>query len=70
MWWNKFEVKLTNAFAFIDKHEGHQFHTDVTKLRMLNSKIRSDFPVEMKTNIDMQMNMQPIVMTYKSTLSN
>ena len=70
MWWDKFEVKLTNDFAVIDKNIGRQVHTDMMKLRMINSKIRSEFLVTMKTNIDMQMNMQPMVMTYKSALSN
>ena len=70
MWWEKIEVKLTNAFSVIDKNSGCQVHTDVMKLRMLNSKIRADLLVEMNTNIDMQMNMKPMVMTYTSTLYN
>ena len=57
-------------FALIDKNAGRQVHTDVMKLRMLNSKIRAYFLVAMKTNIEMQINMQPMVMTYTSTLSN
>ena len=70
MWWDKFEVKSTYAFVVIDKNTGHQVHTDVMKLRMLNSKVRADFIVAMKTNIDMKMSMQPMVMTYTSALSN
>ena len=70
MWWDKSEVKLTNSFALIDKNAGRQVHTDVMKSSMLNSKIRSDFLVESKANIEIQMNMQPSVMKYKSTLSN
>ena len=66
----KFEVKLTNAFSVLDKNSDHHVHTDVMKLMMLNSKIRANFLVAMKTNIEMQMNMQPMVMTYTSTLSN
>ena len=66
----KFEVKLTNAFVVIDKNVDPQVHTDVMKLSMLNSKVRADILVEIKTNIKMQMNMQPMVMTYTSDLSN
>ena len=57
MLWDKFEVKLTNAFADIDKNEGRQVHTDMMKLRMLGSKIRAYFLVAIKINIYMQMNM-------------
>ena len=70
MLWDKFEVNLTKAFAFIDKNLGRQVQTDVMKLRMLNSKIIGDFLIAMKTNILVQINMQPMVMTYTSTLSN
>ena len=61
---------MTNAFADIDTNAGCQVHTDVMKLRMFNSKIGADFLVAMNTNIEMQINMQPMVMTYISTLSN
>ena len=70
MWWDKFEVKLTNTFSVIDKNAGRQVHTDVMKFMMLNSKIRADFLVSMKIYINMQINMQPMVMTHTSTLSN
>ena len=61
---------MTNAFAVIGKNAGRQFHTDVMKLRMLNSKIRAELLVAINTDIYMQMNMQPMVMTYTSTLFN
>ena len=67
MWWDKLKVKLIKAFLVIDNHAGRQVHTDVMKLRILNSKIRADFLVAMKMNIDIQMNMQPMVMKYTST---
>ena len=59
MWWDRFEVRMTNAFAVVDKDAGQQVHRDKMKLRMLNSKVKADFLVAMKTNIEMQMNMQP-----------
>ena len=70
MWWDKFEINLTNTFAVIDKNSGRQVHNDIMKLRMLNSKVRADFLVAMKTNIEMHMNTRPMVMTYTSSLSN
>ena len=70
MWWDKFEVKLDNAFSVIDKNAGCKVYTNVMKLRMLISKIRSDFLVAIKTNIEIQMNMKTMIVTYKSNLSN
>ena len=37
---------------------------------MLNNKVRADFLVNMKTNIQMRMNEIPMTMTYESVLSN
>ena len=70
MVWVKFTVKLTNAFSVIDKNTGCQVHSDVIKLRMLNSKVRADFLVEMNTSIEIQINTQPMVMRYTYALSN
>ena len=70
MWWDEFEVRLTNAFAILDKDAGRQVHTDDMKLRMLNSKIRADFLHNMKTNVQMEMNKTPTTMTYASALAN
>ncbi len=70
MWWDEFEVCLTNAFALVDKDAGRIVHTDEMKLRMLNKKVRADFLSLIKTNIEMQMNMVPMTMTYASVLSN
>ena len=39
-------------------------------MRMLNSKIRADFPFVMETNIEMQIIMQSMFMTYTSNISN
>ena len=70
MWWDEFEIRLTNAFALVDKDAGRVVHTDEMKLRMLNKKIKADFLSSMKTNIEMQMNMVPMVMTFESAMSN
>ena len=63
MWWDEFEVRLTNAFSAIDKEENRVVHTDKMKLRLLNKKIKADFLITMKTNIEMQMNITPMTMT-------
>ena len=70
MWWDEFEVRLTNAFALVDKDAGRQVHTDEMKLRMLNKKVKADFLNSMKTNIEMQMNMIPMTMSFVSAMSN
>ena len=40
------------------------------KLRLLKSKVKADFLVAMRTNIQIQMNIVPITMTYTSALVN
>ena len=70
MWWDEFEVRLTNAFAAIDKEANRVVHTDEMKLRLLNKKIKANFLITMKTNIEMQMNITPMTMTYQNALSN
>ena len=70
MWWDEFEVRLTNAFVIVDKDAGRQVHTDEMKLRPLNKKIRADFLGTMKTHIEMQMSMVPMNITYAGALAN
>ena len=54
-------------FQLLIKMQVCQVHTDVIKLGILNSKIIADFLVAMKTNLEIKMNMQPMVMKYTST---
>ena len=70
MWWDEFDVRLTNAFAIVDKDAGRQVHTDEIKLRLLNKKIRADFLSTMKTHIKMQILMVPMNMSYAGALTN
>ena len=63
MWWDEFEIRLTNAFAVVDKEAGRQVHTDEMKLRLLNRKVRADFLSTIKTHIEMQMTMVLMVVT-------
>ena len=39
MWWDEFEVRLTNAYAIVDKNAGREVYTDEMKLRTLNEKV-------------------------------
>ena len=43
MWWEKFELRLTKAFATIDKVEGRVVYSDGQKLRILQKKVNADF---------------------------
>ena len=70
MWWDEFKIRLTNAFAVVDKEAGRQVHTDEMKLRLLNRKVRADFLSTIKTHIKMQMTIIPMVITYTSALAN
>ena len=38
MWWDEYEIRLTNAFAIVDRDAGRHVHTDKSKLRLLNEK--------------------------------
>ena len=70
MWWDEFEIRLTNAFTVADKEAGRQVHMDEMKLRLLNRKVRADFLSTIKTHIEMQMTMVPMVVTYTPALAN
>ena len=70
VWWDEFEVRLTNAFAIVDKDAGRQLHTDEMKLCLLNKKVRADFLGTMKTHIEIQMSMVPMNMMYTGALAN
>ena len=70
MWWDEFQIRLTNVFAIVGKDAGHQVHTDESKLRLLNKKIRADFLTTMNTTGEMQMSATPITITYSSALAD
>ena len=64
MWWDRFEVRITNMFTIIDKDAGRKVHTDEIKIRLLNLKAKANFLVATKMNIEIQMNMVTMAMTY------
>ena len=70
MWWDEFEIRLTNVFAIIGKDAGCQIHTNESKLSLLNKNVPDDSLNTMKTTIEMQMRATPMTMTYCSALAN
>ena len=70
MWWDKFEIRLTNTFAVVDKEAGRQVLTDEMKVRLLNKKVRADFLTTITMHIKMQMTMVPMVVMYASAFAN
>ena len=59
---------ITSTFTVINKDEGILVYTNEMRLRMLNKKLKVDFLVAMKTNIEMRMNMVTTNMTYSTAL--
>ena len=57
-------------FAVIDKYAGIEVHMEKMKIRLLNSKVKAEFLVSTKTDIDMQMHMVPMAMNYAPALVN
>jgi hypothetical protein len=70
MWWEEFETRLTVAFATVDKAEGRVVHSDISKLRMLNKKIKADFLEPVKTSIEIELARIPVTMTYTTALTS
>ena len=70
MWWDRFDILLTDAFEVLDNNSGYEVHTYEMKLCILNNKVREYFLTIINTNLDMQMNMLPMNITYSSALEN
>ena len=70
MWWDEFEISMTNAFAIVDKDAAWQLNIYESKLHRLNNKVRADFLINMKTFIEMQMSATPMTMIYSAALTN
>ena len=51
IWWDEFEIRLTTAFAIVDKDAGCQVQKDESKMHLLNKNICVDLLTNMKTNI-------------------
>ena len=70
MWWNEFEIRMTNKFEIFNKDSGHQVHIDKLKLYLINKNIHANFLTTVKTTIETQMNVIPMTMTYSYELAN
>ena len=70
MWWDRFELRLTKAFATIDKVEDRVVYSDSQKLRLLQKKVNADFLLNTKDYINGEMNKSPMVYTYAEALSS
>jgi len=58
MWWAKFETKIINAFAIIDKEYGYSVYPDLAKLRILQRMVRYDSLKTIKATISYQMSLK------------
>jgi len=58
MWWAKFETRIINAFAIIDKEYGYSVYPDLAKLRILQRMIRCDSLKTIKSTISYQMSIK------------
>ena len=70
MWWERFELRLTQAFATMDKIEGRNVYSDGRKLRMLQKKVNADFLQTTKDYINGEMNKTPMTYTYAEALAS
>ena len=69
MWWEEFETRLSLAFATLDKEAGRIVHSDVSKLRLLNRKVKADFLEPVRTSIELELARVPMTMTYNTALA-
>ena len=70
MWWEKFELRLTKAFATIDKAEGRTVYSDRQKLRLLQKKVNADFLQNTRDYINGEMHKTPMTYTYGEALAS
>ena len=70
MWWAEFEKRLTRAFNAYVKHEGRVVNSDsMKKIRMLVDKIKADFLVPTKAQLEIELSRTPMTVTYDQALS-
>ena len=70
MWWDRFELRITKAFATIDKVEGRVVYSDGQKLRLLQKKVSADFLQNTRDYINGEMNKSPMVYTYREAMAS
>jgi hypothetical protein len=69
MWWEEFEKQLNLAFTIYDQRERREVYSDHMKLRTLHRKISADFLQHAKASINVELNRDPVTITYAQALS-
>lgn len=69
MWWDEFEKQLNLAFTIYDQREKREVYSDHMKLRILHRKISADFLQHVKASINVELNRDPVTITYAQALS-
>lgn len=68
MWWDEFEKQLNHAFIIIHKKERREVYSDAMKLRILIQKINVDFLQGVKAAMSIELNREPLMMTYDQAM--
>ena len=69
MWWDEFEIQLTDAFNTYDRLEKRSVHSDNQKLRMLNIKINAGFLQATKSYINLELARTPVNLSCDDVLA-
>jgi len=70
MWWAKFETKIINAFAIIDKEYGYSVYPDLARLRILQRMVRCDSLKTIKATISYQMTIKDRTIDFTTAITN
>jgi hypothetical protein len=68
MWWAEFEKRLTRAFNARVKRGGRIVHSDSMKIRILVDKIKADFLIPTKAQLEIKLSQTPMTITYDQAL--
>ncbi len=68
MWWAEFEKRLTRAFNAYVKREGCIVHWDSIEIRILVDKIKADFLIPTKAQLEIKLSQTPMTITYDQAL--
>jgi len=70
MWWSRFESKIVNAFAIVDKEYGYSVYPDLAKLKILQRMIRCGSLKTIKATINYQMSIKERTIDFNTALVN
>jgi hypothetical protein len=69
MWWEEFEKQLTKAFTIYECYEGRNVYSDLHKLCIIIRKVDTDFLMQIKTSINLELTREPVTITYNQALT-